>query len=135
MPMQTLLRGDGSPLFLLVVIPIAIVSIVLHFTRSTTMLDRWAAANGLRLVTKEYRWLVKGPFFWRSGKNQAVYRITAQDAHGQTFSGFARCGGWFFGMLSDRVEVRWDAPPPLRGPGFHVIMPDESPPPPPGAFH
>jgi hypothetical protein len=89
---------------------IAFVSLMLwwHYSRSASLLDQWADQNGYRLVSREYRHLFKGPYFWTSSRGQTVYRIVAEDGHGHQRSGWARCGGWFFGLLSDNVEVRWD---------------------------
>lgn len=87
----------------------AIVMWVLQFQRGETLLDRWAASNGYTLVHSEYRHLAKGPFFFRSGKGNAVYRITVKDPHGTVRSGYARCGGFWLGMwLSEEVTVEWD---------------------------
>ena len=118
-----LASSDYGLVFFLVLIPIAILSIVWTFSRSAKMLEEWARANGFRLLEKEYRWFTKGPFFWRSGKNQTVYRITVQDSQGQVHRGWARCGGWFMGLWSNQVDVRWDEQP-RHQPGFPVVMHD-----------
>jgi hypothetical protein len=84
------------------------VLIVWHFSRSRGLLEKWAAANGFRIIESNYRNLVRGPFFWTTSKGQTVYRVTVEDARGQRRSGWVRCGGFFLGLLSDRVTVRWD---------------------------
>lgn len=90
--------------------------------RGRTLLARWAAANGFTLVQTEWRWIAKGPYFWRSSNNQMVYRIAVSDAGGTVRRGWARCGGWVWGLLTDQVDVRWDEAP--RQPrGFPVVMP------------
>ena len=123
--MESILASSEYSLFFFVVlIPIGILSVIWHFTKSAKMLEEWARANGFRLLAKEYRWFAKGPFFWRSGKNHAVYRITVQDRLGQVHHGWARCGGWFLGIWTNQVEVRWDEQPTHR-PGFPVIMPTQ----------
>ena len=83
-------------------------SISWHFSRSRRMLNDWAARNGFELMSCEYCWLWRGPFFFRSSKGQAVYRILVRDAQGRQRSGYARCGGWLWGLLTDQVNVRWD---------------------------
>lgn len=81
----------------------------LHFQRGRSLLNRWAEENDLELLETEYRWLRRGPFFFRSNDKNAVYRITARDREGRTRSGYARCGGFWFGMwLSPDVTVEWD---------------------------
>ena len=79
-----------------------------HFSRSGSLLHQWAEHNGYRLVSQEYRHFFKGPFFWTSSKGQTVYHVTVEDSQGNRRSGWVRCGGWFFGLLSDNVEVRWE---------------------------
>ncbi len=84
------------------------VMIAWHFSRSRSLLEQWAAANGYRIISAQYRNLVRGPFFWTTSKGQTVYRVTVEDADGRQRDGWVRCGGWFLGLLSDRVQVRWD---------------------------
>jgi len=120
-----LAHSDGTGLLILLIfVPIAIAGLIWHFSRSANVLDQWARENGLRLLEREYRWFVKGPFFWTSSKNQTVYRITVQDAAGNLWRGWARCGGWFLGLWSSKVDVRWDEPP-RHTPGFPVVMPTD----------
>ena len=62
-----------------------------------------------RIVRQEYRTFFRGPFFWSSSKGQTVYYVVVEDSAGARQSGYVRCGGWWLGLLSVRVEVRWDA--------------------------
>jgi hypothetical protein len=87
---------------------VVILAIVWHFGRSNSLLHRWAAQSGLRIIRQEYRNFFKGPFFWTSTKGQTVYYVVVEDSAGNTRSGWVRCGSWWFGLLSDNVEVRWD---------------------------
>jgi hypothetical protein len=80
-----------------------------HFGRSSSLLHQWAAKNGYRIVRQEYRYFFKGPFFWTSSKGQTVYYVVVEDSGGTRRSGWVRCGGWWLGLVSDNVEVRWDA--------------------------
>ena len=86
----------------------AVFMLAWHFSRSRSLLEPWAAENGYRIVESSYRNLVRGPFFWTTSKGQTVYRVTVEDESGRRRSGWVRCGGWFLGLLSDRVDVRWD---------------------------
>jgi hypothetical protein len=85
-----------------------ILGLVWHFGRSSSLLHQWAARNGYHLIRQEYRTFFKGPFFWTSTKGQTVYYVVVEDARGNKRSGWVRCGGWWLGLLSDNVEVRWD---------------------------
>ena len=107
------------PLFLIAAIALTI----WHGARAQSMLENWAAVEGYRIVSCERRTFRRGPFFFTSGKGHEVYRITVEDQSGQIKSGYIRCGGFLFGLLSDRVDVRWDVEPTQR-PGFPVVMKD-----------
>ncbi|HEX8911507.1 MAG TPA: hypothetical protein VF796_04035 [Humisphaera sp.] len=123
--------GNGFvPVFVVIALLVGLVSIAWNSGAGERMLDRWAAANGYTLLSAEHRWLAQGPFWWRTSKNQSVYRISVRDAAGEVRTGWARCGGWFLGMMSDQVDVEWDAPPDRREPpGFPVVMPGDRRPP------
>jgi hypothetical protein len=87
---------------------VVILVFVWHFGRSNSLLQKWAAQNGYKIVGQEYRTFFRGPFFWTTTKGQTVYYVTVEDAAGNRRAGWVRCGGWWFGMMSDAVEVRWD---------------------------
>jgi hypothetical protein len=101
---------DLQGLFVLAALAaVMILSVWWHFGRSGSLLRQWAARNDYRIIRKEYRSFFKGPFFWTSTKGQVVYYVVVEDSAGASRSGWVRCGGWWFGLLSDNVEVRWDA--------------------------
>ena len=77
-------------------------------SRSQTIIEGWALENGYRLLEIETPILSKGPFFWTTSRGQTVYRFVVEDGAGRTRSGWARCGSWFLGLMSDNIEVRWD---------------------------
>jgi hypothetical protein len=114
---------DSLPIIIVVVIAVAIVSAVFHFSRAASILETWAARNGFRILASERCWFWRGPFFFRTSKSQEVYRVTIQDGSGQTRSGYVRCGGFFLGMFSDQADVVWDREQEYR-PGFPVVFPD-----------
>ncbi len=92
------------------VLPTIIVVAIIFLTnaRADTILNNWALRNGYRVLSRNYAWFFKGPFFWTSNRSQVVFRITAQDQSGNTRSGWVRCGSWWGGILSDDAEIRWD---------------------------
>lgn len=115
--------GDFNLLLFIPFVLIGIASIFWHFNRSATLLDRWAARNGLRIVSREYRWLARGPFWWRTSKSQSVYRVEVIDSAGETRTGYVRLGSWPFGLWSDVAAVEWDQPATTHGPrGFPVVI-------------
>lgn len=89
-------------------VSVAVLMLGWQFGRSRKMLNTWAADHGYRILDAENRWFRRGPFFWTSGKGQTVYRIMVRDRDGDTREGWARCGSYWMGLLSDQVEVRWD---------------------------
>jgi hypothetical protein len=100
--------GDLAVLWVPGLILLAICSFVLHFHRSRTVLERWAAENCFEILESDYRSLCRGPFFWTSSEEQTVYKVKVRDREGVGRSGWVRCGRWFVGLWSDRVEVKWD---------------------------
>jgi hypothetical protein len=93
---------------IILVAVIVILTLVWHFSRSNALLHQWAKQNGYRIISQEYRNLFKGPFFWTSTKGQTVYYVVVEDDGGNERRGWVRCGGWWLGLLSDNVEVRWE---------------------------
>jgi hypothetical protein len=86
----------------------AIVGAVWHNRRSSTLLDGWARANGLQILSQSKCWFFRGPFSWSTTDGQVVYRVVVRDGGGRTRTGYVRCGGRWSGMLSDNTEVRWN---------------------------
>lgn len=139
---RMLANSETSILFILILVPVVIFGIAWGFRRGSDLLELWANANNVRILQKEYCWFLKGPFFWSSSRNQSVYRITVEDSEGQIRTGWAKCGGWFMGLWTSQVEVRWDKQQkgfPVvmpadqtsvrkEAPGFPVIMPDDKEP-------
>ena len=84
--------------------------VAVNYWWATLRLKDWAERSGY--VLQQYRlqlWNI-GPFsyFGKSG-GQWIFRLTAIDASGVRRIGYARVGGFFFGLLRRRVEVRWDS--------------------------
>lgn len=94
----------------LILIPLAIIKIAFwNANQSRSMLERWASSNHVHLLEAQRAHFLKGPFSFTTSQYQAVFRITAQDGNGSTKRGWARCGGWAWGLFSEKVEVRWDS--------------------------
>jgi len=83
-----------------------------HSTRSAALLQRWAEESGFTVVDRRLRHLSRGPFTWTTAKGQSVYRVTVVDSSNRERSGWVRCGSFAFGLVSDKVRVRWDEPAP-----------------------
>lgn len=102
--------GEFVGVLFVVLVPIAIALVIYTWTisRSDTILRNWASQHRYRIVQQQYCWFWRGPFFWTSSKNQVVYHVTVEDRDGRQRTGYVRCGGWFWGLLVDTAEVRWD---------------------------
>lgn len=98
-------------LFIFVLLIIAILGIAMAITgigNAEGLVEQWAATNGYQLLECEQRWLRSGPFFFTKSKSQRVFRIVVSDQEGNVLRGYAKCGGWFLGMWSEQIQVRWD---------------------------
>jgi hypothetical protein len=82
-------------------------AILWTYSRGPNLLEDWAQRNGFRLVSYQYQWFHKGPF-WLASKDTKVYRITVVDPVGKFHTGWALCGNRLFGLWSNSVEVKWD---------------------------
>ncbi len=78
------------------------------FSRSRSLLKQWADENDYEILDSEYRIFRKGPFFWTSSRGQTVYYVKTRDKQGNMRSGWVRCGSWWWGLLADETEVRWE---------------------------
>jgi hypothetical protein len=81
------------------------VSYFLH-AKARRLINEWAERSNVKILKQKIRRFRKGPFFWTSSKEQVVYYGTIEDK-GQTRNAYIRCGGFWPGMASDRIEVKW----------------------------
>jgi len=93
--------------FLPFVIGIAVLVWWQH-VRADEILQRWARAAGLALVSAQKRYLRTGPFFMDHFPGQLVFRIVACDPTGAERAGWLRVGSRLGGVLSDKTKVIWD---------------------------
>ncbi len=98
----------GAGLVVLIILVVAVIGLWWRFSRSTNMVEQWAHDNGLTLIEVQRRFLRRGPYWWRTGKGQEVFRVTVRDGSGQVLHGYVRVGGWFLGLWSDQVTVEWE---------------------------
>ena len=78
-----------------------------HF-RADEILQKWAQADALTLVSVQKRYLRTGPFFMDQARGQFVFRIVVRDHPGAKRAGWIRVGSWLGGVLSDKTKVIWD---------------------------
>lgn len=109
----------GLPLFSLIIL-------LLFWSdrRARRILRDWAGSHGWKLISEEHCWFMFTPFWWRTSKAQIVFRIKVEDFDRNVLTGYARIGGWFLGVLTDDVLVKWDQPYALSGPKGFPITPN-----------
>jgi hypothetical protein len=73
------------------------------------MIAKWAAAHGYEVLDARRIHFTLGRDFWL-GYNQVLLAIRVRDSAGRERTGVARCGSYWNGPLTERVEVRWDTP-------------------------
>jgi hypothetical protein len=105
MPDSTLLR---ITLLSVLAIAGAIAYAIWYYRRARELLQSWADQHGFQIQAVEHRWLNRGPFFWTTSRGQVVYYVTVLDTAGRKRRGYVRCGSFWGGLFSDKVEVRWD---------------------------
>ncbi len=102
---------NGSVMIVFVVIAVialVILSFVWRFNRANTLLQRWAEENGFQILHQEHRLVRRGPYLFRATDDQMVYYVAVMDRQGRERRGYVRLGGWFAGMFSSQVDVRWE---------------------------
>jgi hypothetical protein len=102
-------QTDAGDLVIAVSLVVSGVALAWHFVRGRALVEGWAQRQGYTLEACECRWLRRGPYLWMSSNAQAVYRVKVRTRDGRLRRGWVRCGGWLSGVLSDQVDVRWDA--------------------------
>ena len=69
-----------------------------------------AVGGGQRFrdTQRKNRFVFRGPFLWTTAQGQTVFRVRVRDGKGNERTGWVRCGGWFWSLMSDNPEVWWD---------------------------
>lgn len=86
---------------------------VLEHRRAKAMLLGWAVRNTYEIVGAQRPLIKISPFGWTTSKGQVLFKVVVRKRirDGVTRSGWVRCGGFWTGLWSDDVEVRWDDEP------------------------
>ncbi|HWE04935.1 MAG TPA: hypothetical protein VG326_21185 [Tepidisphaeraceae bacterium] len=110
-----------EPVIVVLVAPLAFALAIANWNwssrREKTTIELWARENHVCVLECDRRWLLRGPFFWTTGRTKSVYRITVQCPDGRVQEAWIRLGGW-----SLKADVRWDLDTP-QPPGFPVVFP------------
>lgn len=98
------MKGDfGTGFAILGLIVLLGVFLYFHITRSRKLVNQWADEHGYELLVAQHSWFLRGPYFW-SSRGQVIYRVQVRDELGHVRDGWVRCGSWFAGVMSDKVE-------------------------------
>jgi len=95
-------------LLVVAVLGIALAMTAWSFSRGRRILEQWADRHGCRIVSSEVRWFRRGPFLWTTSKHQIVYYVVVETQDGQTKRGWVRCGSFWWGVMTDKAEERWE---------------------------
>jgi hypothetical protein len=74
-------------------------------TNCRATIERWAAANGFRLISATREWMSVS-WLLRS-KTQRVYGVEVVDVNGRHRWAALLVGNYFFGSTLDQVKVKW----------------------------
>ena len=90
-------------------IAILVAFVVIHIKWAKKRILNWAAQNNYKIKKCSICFFNIGPFsYFGTSGGQYIFKIEAINYEGKTRTGYARAGGFFFGLLRDRVEVKWD---------------------------
>ncbi|MDH3979467.1 MAG: hypothetical protein OEU91_03030 [Gammaproteobacteria bacterium] len=86
--------------------------IVLHVVWAKYRIKQWALRNDYVINKCKICLTDIGPFsYFGTSGGQSVFKVEAVNSEGEIEKGYARAGGFFFGLLRKRVEVKWDRKP------------------------
>lgn len=86
-----------------------LVILYLHIIWAKRRLKQWAQRNNYTINKCKMCLINIGPFsYFGTSGGQSIFKIEAVNSEGEIRTGYARAGGFFFGLLRDRVEVKWD---------------------------
>jgi hypothetical protein len=86
-------------------------AMILHARHRTRVaggiLANWAYENSYQFIAIRKKWILVGPFRWRTCC-AVVFRGIVLTPDGQQRPAYFRVGGWFLGLWSDQVTVEWE---------------------------
>ena len=79
-----------------------------HKNSGLKEVERWAKKEGLEILSSEYRWVKRDPYFISSSNLQRIFYLTVQDQSGTINNCYVKVGGFFFGLLSGTIDISWE---------------------------
>lgn len=93
----------------LIVLSAVVLQGVYRFSKARRLVREWAETRGVRIVSMHWEVFPSGPVASAAFGKHIVYDVSFVDTDGQSRRCWAKCGGWWLGLLSDTVEVVWPA--------------------------
>ena len=78
-----------------------------HKNSGLKEVERWAKKEELEILSSEYRWVKRGPYFIASSNQQRIFYVTVRDKSGNIKRCWVKVGGFFLGLLSDNIDISW----------------------------
>ena len=86
-----------------------LIMIALHIAWAKYRIKQWAIRNSYKILKCKICLTNIGPFsYFGTSGGQSIFKIEAINNEGKVRKGYARAGGFFFGLVRKRVEVKWD---------------------------
>ena len=97
-------------IILFAIILVIFLTLIMTFHKNSGLkeIDKWATKEGLEILSSEYRWLKRGPYFINSSNQQRIFYVTVRDKAGNIKKCWVKVGGFFFGLLSDKIDISWE---------------------------
>lgn len=94
---------------LILITPILLLIIVIHVAWAKVRINQWATRNKFKMIKCKLCLVDIGPFsYFGTSGGQSIFKIEVMNEQGEIRKGYARAGGFFFGLLRKRVEVKWN---------------------------
>ncbi len=93
--------------FFCLIAALALAAMFWRARRVDAILSAWASANHVEIVSRSRGAFRGGPFFFTLS-HQVVYLLAVRNQQGLERNCWVRLGSFFGGLLSDKVEAKWE---------------------------
>jgi len=80
-----------------------------RITRSRSILMKWAAWNGLQILSSKRAFWTGAFNPFTTARSQVVFWVRVRDGAGRDRSGWVRCGSFWGGLARSQAEVKWES--------------------------
>lgn len=83
--------------------------LTVHISWAKYRIKQWAKNNNYTIIRCNLCLINIGPFsYFGTSGGQSVFKIEIISHEGISKKGHVRIGGFFFGLIRNRIEVKWD---------------------------